>query len=246
MQSVWSTIGGLGLFSNLTCAEQRRLEMAARRITPKKGDTLFRRGDVPGHVYCLIKGTVSLSLLSPLGVEKVVEILRSEGDIIGAESALLDTAHCLTAQALQPCELIQIRREAFAACVAENHGLALRMMQGFGGRLQGYIKDIEGYSLCSAAQRLAEFLLAEAVAQRQTGEEAVIELQSSKTVVASLLNLAPETLSRTFKMMSDKGFITVQGMRIALHGTSRLRQVCSETEKPPKGRGESYRSPMLN
>jgi CRP-like cAMP-binding protein len=49
-----------------------------------------------------------------------------------------------------------------------------------------------------------------------------IALPTSKQVIASRLNLTPETLSRIFHDLSDAGLITVQGKRVTLHDPLRL------------------------
>ena len=49
-----------------------------------------------------------------------------------------------------------------------------------------------------------------------------IALPTSKQVIASRLNLTPETLSRIFHDLSDAGLISVQGKRITLHDPARL------------------------
>mgnify|MGYP006164983605 CR=1 FL=1 len=49
-----------------------------------------------------------------------------------------------------------------------------------------------------------------------------IALPTSKQVIASRLNLTPETLSRIFHDLSDAGLISVQGKRITLHDPVRL------------------------
>ena len=41
-------------------------------------------------------------------------------------------------------------------------------------------------------------------------------------MIASRLNLTPETLSRIFHDLSDAGLISVQGKRITLHDPARL------------------------
>jgi CRP-like cAMP-binding protein len=72
-------------------------------------------------------------------------------------------------------------------------------------------------------QRVVGFLLeqgADAVAVDPGGE---IELPATKQVIASRLNLTPETLSRVFHALSGAGLITVSGKQVTIHDIRRLR-----------------------
>ncbi|MFO1371539.1 MAG: helix-turn-helix domain-containing protein, partial [Candidatus Competibacteraceae bacterium] len=50
------------------------------------------------------------------------------------------------------------------------------------------------------------------------------ELPASKHIIASRLNLTPETLSRILHSLSESGLIAVKGRRIAVLDMARLRQ----------------------
>ncbi|HPE72583.1 MAG TPA: Crp/Fnr family transcriptional regulator, partial [Candidatus Competibacter sp.] len=78
------------------------------------------------------------------------------------------------------------------------------------------------YSLRSATQRLIGFLLQLAGAP----ESGLIELAlpASKQVIASRLNLTPETLSRVLHSLSDSGLITVKGRHITITDIGNIRQ----------------------
>lgn len=52
--------------------------------------------------------------------------------------------------------------------------------------------------------------------------EQTLTLPTSKQVIASRLNLTPETLSRIFHQLSETGLITVQGKHITLHDIDAL------------------------
>ena len=49
-----------------------------------------------------------------------------------------------------------------------------------------------------------------------------VELPTSKQVIASLLNLTPETLSRIFHELSSAGLIVVQGKHVLVPDVARL------------------------
>ncbi|WP_217995029.1 Crp/Fnr family transcriptional regulator [Methylogaea oryzae] len=81
---------------------------------------------------------------------------------------------------------------------------------------------MEAYSLHSSAQRVIGYLL-EQCAEEGDGQ-AELSLPTSKQVVASHLNLKPETLSRIFHDLAEAGLITVSGKQITIHDLRRLRE----------------------
>ena len=102
--------------------------------------------------------------------------------------------------------------------IDQDSTFAHKLLAGMAIRLHGLIQDVETYSLRSSTQRVIGYLLQ--VADSDVPSE--IALPTSKQVIASRLNLTPETLSRIFHDLSDAGLISVQGKRITLHDPARL------------------------
>jgi Mn-dependent DtxR family transcriptional regulator len=66
------------------------------------------------------------------------------------------------------------------------------------------------------------FLLHATVGDPDTVRECTVVLPATKQVLASRLNLTPETFSRVLRGLSADGLITVDGRRITLHDVPRL------------------------
>jgi CRP-like cAMP-binding protein len=62
-------------------------------------------------------------------------------------------------------------------------------------------------------------------------KSAKVDLSISKQVVAARLNLAPETLSRHFKELSDMGLVTVKGRTVLVHDVDKLGTFLGENSK---------------
>jgi CRP-like cAMP-binding protein len=90
-------------------------------------------------------------------------------------------------------------------------------------RLHSLIADVESYTLRSSAQRLIGYLLQHAPDDDGNANQVEIRLPTSKHVLASRLNLTPETFSRILHDLSDSGLIEVQGRVIKVPDLQRLR-----------------------
>ncbi|MBU0916943.1 MAG: helix-turn-helix domain-containing protein [Gammaproteobacteria bacterium] len=98
------------------------------------------------------------------------------------------------------------------------------------------MREIETTSLCSAAQRVCDYLLnlpalveqADELGEdlidgaNQTLAERVVTLPVSKGVVASLLSITPEHFSRVLRELQTEGLIDMQQRTIRLLAPDRL------------------------
>ena len=96
------------------------------------------------------------------------------------------------------------------------------MLAGLSVRLHGLIQDVENYSLHSSTERVIGFLLQLAGAPANGSID--IELPASKHIIASRLNLTPETLSRVLHNLSESGLISVKGKCITVVDVISLSQ----------------------
>ena len=111
-----------------------------------------------------------------------------------------------------------------------NNGIESTVLAGLGMRLHSLIQDVENYSLHSSIERVIGFLLQ--LAGTPAGGPVDIELPASKHIIASRLNLTPETLSRVLHSLSESGLIRVNGKRITVLDATRLSQF-DGTLRPP-------------
>jgi CRP-like cAMP-binding protein len=86
------------------------------------------------------------------------------------------------------------------------------------------VHDVETYSLRSSAQRVVGYLLQQCPQGESGASSFDISLPTSKQVIASRLNLTPETLSRIFHDLSVNGLIGVSGKQITINDVKRLRE----------------------
>lgn len=212
----------LPLFTELTGKEMAHLAAATREKRLQRGELLFQRGDYLKGFYVVVWGQVKLAFSSPQGNEKVVEIvgpLQSFGEAV----MFLERPCPVFAEALTDSLLLQIGSSAVFDQLAQDPSFARKLLAGMAIRLHGMIRDVESYSLRSSTQRVIGYLLQEAHAEPcSTRTDHLLTLPTSKQVIASRLNLTPETLSRIFHELSEAGLITVQGKHVTLHDLDKL------------------------
>ena len=170
-----------------------------------------------------------LAFSSPQGHEKVVSIV-GPGQSFGEAVMFMEKPCPVFAQALEDTRLLYIAKQGIFAAIDHDSAFARRMLAGLSMRLHGLIRDVEDYSLHSSTQRVIGFLLQ--LAGTSAGGPVEFELPASKHIIASRLNLTPETLSRILHGLSEFGQIAVKGRRITVLDMARLRQF-DELPRPP-------------
>ena len=179
---------------------------------------------MPAGFYVVVYGQVKLTVTSPGGVEKVVDILGPRQSF-GEAVMFMDFPYPVSAEALADTLLLHISRDVIFDLLARDPQLARQMLAGLSARLHRLVQDVESYSLRSAIERLIGFLLHSTEVQEDRDDGvAEILLQTSKQVIASRLNLTPETLSRVQHELIEAGLISVDGRRIVIHDLRRLRE----------------------
>ena len=211
----------LPLFQALKAEQLQRIADGTSELRLEKGDTLFRKGDPSDGFYVVIFGQIKLAIGSAQGNEKVVEII-GQRQSFGEAMMFLDRSYPVTAVALADSLLLHVKRSDVEHLLSSDPSFARGMLAGLSLRLHSLIKDVESYTMRSSTQRVLGYLL-----QHCAEDEALtadIALPASKQVVASRLNLTPETFSRILNDLTRAGLIEVQGRTVRIPDLRRLRE----------------------
>ncbi|QDX82881.1 Crp/Fnr family transcriptional regulator [Denitratisoma sp. DHT3] len=212
----------LPLFQALSPEQLSALTEGTRETRLAKGELLFQKGDSTKGFFVVIYGQIKLALPSAQGAEKVVEIL-GPNQSFGEAVMFLDKPYPVHAEALGDMLLLHISKQTVEDLLERDPTFSRKMLAGMSQRLHSLIADVESYSLRSSTQRVIGHLLQKCPDDCGDGQKIEIELPTSKQVIASRLNLTPETLSRIFHDLSSSGIISVQGKKITVHCAQRLR-----------------------
>lgn len=210
----------VSFFSELSSDDIERVVRYTRERQLEKGEVLFQRGDAVHGFYFVVSGQVKLAVSSAQGNEKVVEII-SPMHSFGEAVMFLNRPYPVFAEALVATHLLHIGQAVVSDLIDLDSTFARKLLAGMAIRLHSMVQDVETYSLRSSMQRVIGYLL-QLVENEERAGVLDIELPTSKQVIASRLNLTPETLSRIFHDLVNAGLITVHGKHISLHDPARL------------------------
>jgi CRP-like cAMP-binding protein len=212
----------LPLFSALAEDEIERIAAATRGKRLDRGEILFHKGDPASGFYILVTGQIELALPSAQGHEKVMKIIGPQQSF-GEAMMFLGCPSPIFARALLDSQLLHVGKEAIFQLIDTDPPFARRMLAGLSMRLHSLVADVEAYSLRSSTQRLIGYLLQRNPQKNDAVNRIEIKLATSKHILASRLNLTPETFSRVLHELIEAGLIEVRGRDITIPDLHRLR-----------------------
>ncbi len=214
------------IFRDLSPDELARIAAGTREVRPRRGELLFQRGDPCVGFHIVAFGQVKLSVGTPGGAEKVVDII-GPGMSFGEALMFTDRPYVVSATALADSLLLHVRKERLFAEIDRDPRLARRMLAGLSARLHAMVKDVEALSLHSASQRVIGYL----VRLHDEAKRRHVRLPAQKSLLASRLNLTPEYFSRILHDLAAAGIVRIAGRDIEIVDAARLRAYGSE---PPR------------
>ena len=215
-------IAKLPLFAEISPAQLALIAAEAREKPLAKGEMLFNKGDPARGFFVVVRGQLKLAFRSPQGDEKVVHVVGPRQSF-GEAVMFMDRPYPVFAQALCDTLLLHVSRNAVFELLECDASFARHMLAGLSMRLHALVQDVESLSLRSSAQRLIGYLLQQCGDVELTAGSIECDLPTSKQVIASRLNLTPETFSRILHDLTGAGLITVHGRHIEIHDLRRLR-----------------------
>ncbi|MGE5638554.1 MAG: Crp/Fnr family transcriptional regulator [Clostridia bacterium] len=198
------------------------LVRTARRISAARSEVLYGPAREAEGLYVVATGSVALVVHENDGREKVVEIC-GPGDCLG-EDALLGDSVALTARTVAPSLLVLVPRAPLLSILERDAGLARSLLKSLSRKLARAASQIGGQSARSGQQRLIGYLL-QHVGPDERGP-ALVTLAVPKRIVASLLGLSKETLSRLLSLLASKGMIEMKGRAIRIPNPEALAALC--------------------
>lgn len=207
------------IFRELSTEQFELIAQHCQSIDVPRGSLIFNRGDPARGLYLLLDGQIKLGVTSPNGAEKVISIV-TPGESFGEAVLFLERQFPVYAQATLDARLLIVPKNIIFSLLDNDPTVARKMLAGLSVRMHQLVQDIEMLSLQSCTQRFIGYLLQISADAEDANS---ITLPASKTTIASLLNLTPETLSRTMTKLQQAGLIEVNGKDIVITDIARLR-----------------------
>ena len=205
-------VSSIPLFEKLPVGQIEELTMIMVDQVFNRGRIIFSEGDEANGFYVVISGRVKIFKLSPDGKEQILHLF-GPGEPFGEVPVFTGQVFPANAETMEKSRIFFFPRDLLADLIKKNPSIAMNMLAILSKRLHKFTNLIDDLSLKEVPGRLAAHLVY--MSGEKKGSKN-LELNITKTQLASLLGTIPETLSRILGKMSKQGLIELHGRQIEI------------------------------
>jgi len=214
-----------GFFCQLPPAALKDLDAVKFNSAYPQGAVLFMEKQAPRGIYVLCEGELKLSVSSSEGKTLILRIAKA-GEVLGLMSALSNDPHEVTAEALRPCQVAFVRRDAFLRFLVQHPEAYPIVARQLGSQYQTACEQLRTVGLsASAPEKLAKLLLEFAAGGKETKEGTRINLPLTHEEIAEFIGTTRETVTRTLSEFKSRNLIVLQGSSLLIHNRADLQSM---------------------
>jgi len=213
-----------GFFCNLSGDTLKALDRIKFTSTYPRGAVLFVEQEAPRGVFILCKGRVKLSITSSEGKSVILRIVQP-GEVLGLHAVVSGKPYQASAETLESCQMIFVRREDFLRFLRENPEASLRGAQQLSYNYQVACEQVRSLGLAhSAMGKLAGFLLMWAANGQPTKLGTRVLLTLTHEEIGQMVGLSRETVTRTMGDFRHRQLVSVKGATLLIQNKDALEQ----------------------
>lgn len=217
---IFGILSSFYLFDHLTNARLKKIANHCQLQEFPKSRIIFGRNDISHGFHILVKGQLKLAVTSQHGAEKVIDIISS-GDSFAETTLFIKDEFPVCIETTTDAQILKIPKEIIINLLDNDALIAQKMLKKISIHNHQLINNIGKLSLQSCTQRFIEYLLQISMDFSCTKN---LQLPASRRILASLLNVTPETLSRTINKLETASLIKVKGKNVTLINVAGLRK----------------------
>jgi CRP-like cAMP-binding protein len=216
-------VSNSSLFRGASSNDLKSIVQHSWGLEARRGELLARRNARLPGVFLVAYGAAKLSLGTGDGEGRVLRLVPA-GQTFGESTALLERPCRYEARALVDSKLIVIPSSVIFTLIDSDSRFARHIVRALAERCFDLLAKVESPGTRQGAQRLASYLDSLVEPAGRNGE-CTVQLPATKKVIASLLDMKKETLSRLLRALSDKGLIKVTQYDITIPDRGRLAKI---------------------
>lgn len=189
-------IRNVSCFSKLTDEQLEKLKKISVIKKYKGKEILFYEGDAPVYLYVLLQGTLKVYKTNHKGQQIFLHQFYP-GGLVAELANFENIPYPATAEFMSDSEVLRIDYKALEKDFFKNPEISFEIIKSLIAKHKILIDVIQKEVILTADAKVAKFIL----------ENGDLFKTLKNTQVASILNLTPETLSRTLSKFKSSGLI---------------------------------------
>jgi CRP-like cAMP-binding protein len=202
------------IFKGLDDAMLAKLASISVKNSCQNGEIVFYEKDEPKYLYLLVSGGIRVYKTTPKGQEIILHDIYAPS-LVAEMANFENIPFPATAKTIMDSEVVKIDFEKFSSELLSNKAVALIIIKS----LSGKIKWLEGF-IDKEFTKTAEAKVAMLIV-----ESPEIFKLTKHNNIAKILNITPETLSRTLTKLKNDEIISIDEKKICVRNDTALRKI---------------------
>jgi CRP/FNR family transcriptional regulator len=197
-----------------------------KNFTYKRGELLFKEGEKLEGIFYIYEGQAKIHKKWGEDKELIVRF-ATEGEIVGHRGLGLDPLYPVSATALTPLTACFFPLDFFLDSIQTNHIFANDLLWFFAAELKRSERRMHQMMLLPVKNRLAQTLL-KLEEKFGVDEKGFINLNVTKTDIASYSGVTYETIFRSLQELESEGLIALDAKNIRVVNALGLKALFEE------------------
>ncbi|MDR0559096.1 MAG: Crp/Fnr family transcriptional regulator [Prevotellaceae bacterium] len=208
----------------ITEKDKEQIAANSSYIFLSKKKTVFKEGETPEHLICLVSGQVKIYKEGPAGRDCIMRMANS-GEMLGYYALIADEKYNVSALTIEDSIICKIDRETVFNILKKNTKVMITIMRQMAKELYSLSSKTVTLTQKHIRGRFAETLLrlGESYGFEEDGK--TIKIILSREDLANLSNMTTSNAIRTLSALNTEGLIEVDGRRIKLVDIAALEEI---------------------
>jgi CRP-like cAMP-binding protein len=222
-----SLLQSVPIFSELSPSDLNKIAERMVRRAYTKGQMILLEDDLGQTFFVIAEGSVKITRLSDAGREVILAML-GESDFFGEMSLLDGAGRSANVVALEESVVLTLARNDFLDILQQYPKISISLLEELTQRIRKSDQQIESLSLSDVEQRIGITLirLAEELGTIKQGSVKIKNLPYQQDI-ANMAGTSRETVSRTFKLLEEKGLVTREGRKLTIYNFNQFTKTFS-------------------
>ncbi len=212
------------MMDTLTESQRQELLEHISVVKYRKNDVIYREGDLPTNLLCLVSGKVKIY---KEGVGGRLQIMRvvGETEYFAYRAYMAGEPFLTAAAALEPCIVLKVPLGIIVKMIQENAGLGWFFIQKLARDLGQSDERTVNLTQKHIRGRLAENLLFLRDSYGMEEDGATLSIYLSREDLANLSNMTTANAIRTLSAFASEKLVAIDGRKIKLLDTVELEKI---------------------
>ena len=179
----------------------------AKHTTPKRGATIFSKGDPGNSLIAVISGTVKISVSSADGRNAILNLI-GPGETLGEVAVLDGQARTADAIAHTDCEIVFIDRREFLPFVRSHPALAMKFIELLCTRIRWTSDQVEQVILQNLPGRLASALIRLTEKHRLAPQGRTIAITQQE--ISEMVGMTRESINKQLRVWATRKWVRLE------------------------------------